>query len=441
MSQGFTSRNRPLSLLYPIRRCAQYMSQEPNGYVMEALEKHPCYSSDAHRKYARMHIPVAPKCNIQCNYCNRKFDCCNESRPGVTSEVLSPEQASEKVGYVKEKIPELSVVGIAGPGDPMANESTFESLRLIGERHPDLTLCVSTNGLALPENAQRLYDLGVRFVTVTMNACDPEIGAKVYSTIRYGGGSLTGIPAAELLISKQTEGIEKCSGLGMVVKVNIVMVPGINDSHIPDLVRYVKSHGAYLVNILPLIPVEGTPFASLKSPTPLERKRLMDECSVDARMMRHCRQCRADAIGLLGEDRSQEFVRISGCSGGCGSGCGPSQEPAAGLRKGALVAVASSDGESVDCGFGSAPSFYIYDISAEEPVLVRKADIDLSAQSSGEEHKAHIRSIVDSVKDCKHVVVLEIGPMPSKTLSNMGIEVVIESGNVSDALRSIARPL
>ncbi len=415
------------------------MSPEPNGAVSEALKRHPCYSSDAHLKYARMHIPVAPKCNIQCNYCNRKFDCCNESRPGVTSEVLTPEQAADKVGYVKEKIPELSVVGIAGPGDPLANGSTFESLRLIGERHPGLTLCVSTNGLALPENARRLYDLGVRFVTVTMNACDPEIASKIYSSVRSDGKVLTGIPAAELLISKQTEGIERCSELGMAVKVNIVMVPGINDAHIPGLVRYVKSHGACLVNILPLIPVEGTPFATLRSPTPLERKRLMDECSVDARMMRHCRQCRADAIGLLGEDRSQEFVRISGCSGGCGSGCGPSQAP--GPRKGALVAVASSDGESVDCGFGSAPSFYIYDISSGQPALVRKACIDLSSQSSGEEHRAHIRSIVDSVRDCKHVVVREIGPMPSKVLSNMGIEVVIASGSISDALKPIASPL
>ena len=53
------------------------------------LDSHPCYNEGAHRRYARMHLPVAPKCNIQCNYCNRRYDCCNESRPGVTSEVLS----------------------------------------------------------------------------------------------------------------------------------------------------------------------------------------------------------------------------------------------------------------------------------------------------------------------------------------------------------------
>ena len=231
------------------------MSQ--NQQLEEALARHPCYSKDAHREYARMHVPVAPRCNIQCNYCNRKYDCCNESRPGVTSEVLTPEQAAGKVLYVRSKIPQLSVVGIAGPGDPLANEETFRTLELVAADAPDLTLCVSTNGLALPDNAQRLYDLGVRFVTVTMNACDPEVGAKVYGSVIWDGKVLKGVEGARKLIERQTEGISKCAELGMLVKVNIVMVPGINDDHIPDLVRYVKSHGAYIVNILPLIPVDS----------------------------------------------------------------------------------------------------------------------------------------------------------------------------------------
>ena len=52
------------------------------------VQDHPCYSEDAHHYFARMHVAVAPACNIQCNYCNRKFDCANESRPGVVSELL-----------------------------------------------------------------------------------------------------------------------------------------------------------------------------------------------------------------------------------------------------------------------------------------------------------------------------------------------------------------
>ena len=65
--------------------------------ISEAVKSHPCFDPDAAKKYARMHLPVAPKCNISCNYCNRKYDCANESRPGVTAKVISPEEAIDSV--------------------------------------------------------------------------------------------------------------------------------------------------------------------------------------------------------------------------------------------------------------------------------------------------------------------------------------------------------
>ena len=83
--------------------------------IEEKTKSHPCFNCGAN-KNARIHLPVAPKCNIQCNYCLRKYDCPNESRPGVTTEVLSPQKAFEKYVAVKEKMPNLTVVGIAGPG-------------------------------------------------------------------------------------------------------------------------------------------------------------------------------------------------------------------------------------------------------------------------------------------------------------------------------------
>ncbi|MCB1485180.1 MAG: nitrogenase cofactor biosynthesis protein NifB, partial [Hyphomicrobiaceae bacterium] len=49
--------------------------------VWAKIKDHPCYSEEAHHYFARMHVAVAPACNIQCNYCNRKYDCANESRP------------------------------------------------------------------------------------------------------------------------------------------------------------------------------------------------------------------------------------------------------------------------------------------------------------------------------------------------------------------------
>ena len=87
------------------------------------FENHPCFNAKAHKSHGRVHLPVAPRCNIQCNFCNRKFDCVNESRPGVTSGVLTPHQAMaylEEVFKIKKNI---AVVGIAGPGDPFARNN------------------------------------------------------------------------------------------------------------------------------------------------------------------------------------------------------------------------------------------------------------------------------------------------------------------------------
>ncbi len=108
------------------------------------LARHPCFNEDAKHHFGRLHLPVAPKCNIKCNYCDRKYDCVNESRPGVTSAVLTPGQALRYVERVMEKEADISVVGIAGPGDPLANPAeTLETLRLIREKIPRACSCVS----------------------------------------------------------------------------------------------------------------------------------------------------------------------------------------------------------------------------------------------------------------------------------------------------------
>ena len=393
------------------------------------LAEHPCYDEDAHRRFARMHLPVAPRCNIQCNYCNRKFDCSNESRPGVTSEVLTPEQASDKVAFVYSQIPELKVIGIAGPGDPLANEATFETIGLVHERFPELTMCISTNGLALPGNAKRLYDLGVRFVTITMNAVDPAVGEKVYSHVTGPDGVLRGREAAEYLISRQKQGLDECVALGMVVKINIVMIPGVNSDHIPELVRYVKEHGAYTVNILPLIPVEGTAFENMDAPTPEMRKDLMGRCGdMGIKVMRHCKQCRADAIGKLGDDRSAEFA-------GCGSCRTAEQRPIllGNLRD--VIAVATDDGVNIDRGFGNTPEFRIY--SLKDGKEIERVKVDLGTSVAGKSHKDHIASILMSLNGPKYIAVAEVGHYPEKLITDQGIRLIVSKERISDLLNRL----
>ena len=404
--------------------------------VLDSLKTHPCYNEAAHRSFARMHLPVAPKCNIQCNYCNRKYDCSNESRPGVTSEVLSPQDAIEKIAAVKEKIPELRVIAIAGPGDPLANEETFQVMDMVKERFPEMTLCISTNGLMLPKYAQRIFDSGIRFVTVTMNGVDTDVTEKVYSHVLWEGKSLKGKEAAERLLENQLEGIRKCVELGMAVKINIVLIPGINEEHIPELVKKVKDMGVYIVNILPLIPVEGTKFENMEPPTPESRKKLMDLCEGDVKMMRHCRQCRADAIGLLGEDRSSEFIRENPC----GSGCGPRSEINVHIDtpdKVNTVAVSSESGTEVDGGFGNTKRFKVYVRKGNGFVFSRDVDVDTKCKVYGRSHQDHINAIINSIEDCDAVIVREIGPSPARELEKRGKKVILSSDSVDKALSKL----
>lgn len=114
---------------------------------------------------------------------------------------------------------------------------------------------MSTNGLLLADMAEEVAEANVSTITVTVNAIDPEIGKKIYSRAIYDGKVYEGEEAFKIISQKQLEGIEKVAKLGVVVKVNSVLVPGLNDDHISDIAKEVKKRGASLMNIIPLIPL------------------------------------------------------------------------------------------------------------------------------------------------------------------------------------------
>ena len=267
---------------------------------LRKVNEHPCYSKKASHTFGRCHLPVAPDCNIQCNYCVRDFDCVNESRPGVTSKVLTPEESLDLVRRVVKEFPYVKVIGIAGPGEPLANPETFEALRLVHGEFPHLIMCLSTNGLLLPESIEELAKNDVGNVTVTLSAIDPAIGEKIYSWVEYKGKKYYGREAAELLLSQQLKGIEMAIEKKMLVKINTVYIPGINDEHIPEIAKKVGEMGAYTFNVIPLIPLYK--FADITPPTPKEKREMQDRCAPYIKQMRHCARCRADAIGKLGQD-------------------------------------------------------------------------------------------------------------------------------------------
>lgn len=264
------------------------------------LHGHPCFGGNRH-KNGRIHLAVAPRCNIKCAYCDRKHDCANESRPGVASRILSPQEALAETRRVMadETLRQIiRVVGIAGPGDPLANDETFETFRLIRSGFPELLFCLSTNGLLLPERINELTGLNLHSLTITINALSPDVGAHIYRHVFWKGRRYDGADGAALLIEKQLEGLERAAEAGLMVKVNSVLMPGINDDQIPHIAKTVSELGAYIMNIMPLIPQAELAAVTPPSTEYLESVRSANEAVIG--QFRDCRQCRADAVGLIG---------------------------------------------------------------------------------------------------------------------------------------------
>jgi nitrogenase molybdenum-iron protein NifN len=398
---------------------------------------HPCYNKAAH-DYARMHIPVAPKCNISCNYCSRKYDCANESRPGVTSEVLSPEEALNKYKEVKKRMPNLKVLGIAGPGDALANfDETKKSIELIKEADPEVTFCLSTNGLMLPFYANELVNLGVSHITITINAIDTSIGAKIYREVNYLGTKYTGEEGVKILLNNQLAGLKFLASKGVICKVNTVMIKGVNDEHISEVIKKVKECGAYITNIMQMIPVKGSAFEDRPMVSNVELNTMRNECEKYIKQMYHCRQCRADAIGTLAQDRSIDFRNMASCSGGCSSKTVEVKLNTQGVDKELYkFAVATKTGMNIDLHFGHANEFYIYSYSGNNIKFLEKRDVDkyCSGIEECDEHEDKIEKIIRTIGDCSAVLALRAGEQPIQKLSDKGIKFIQTYDSINEGI-------
>jgi nitrogenase cofactor biosynthesis protein NifB len=387
---------------------------------------HPCFNCGAAHQNARIHLPIAPKCNIQCNYCVRKFDCPNESRPGVASEILSPEAAFQKYAVVKQQMPNLTVVGIAGPGDALANfDETKETLQRIKAHDSEVVFCLSTNGLALPEHAEELLNLGVSHLTVTMNAVDPAIGEKIYKHINLDGKHITGREAAEILLANQLKGLEIMARAGIVCKVNCVAIKGVNDRHIAAVTKKASELGAYIANIMPLIPVKGSVFEDMPMISNKEIAALREESGINILQMKHCRQCRADAIGTLDNDRSIDYRALSETAP-------PTQKK--------RFAVASKSGTLVDQHFGHAEEFYIYESDGAKTAFIERRSVEkyCTGAEACDDKDSIMEGVLKACSDCDGVLALRIGYSPTEKLKAKGIRVITTYDRIEHAVAQAA---
>ncbi|MFZ4455827.1 MAG: nitrogenase cofactor biosynthesis protein NifB [Bacteroidales bacterium] len=391
---------------------------------MKDLSKHPCFNEEARHTQARVHLPVAPKCNIQCNYCNRKYDCCNESRPGVTSSVLSPIQAVHYLKSLSEKLPNISVIGIAGPGDPFANPNeTIGTMELMQTEFPDIIYCLSSNGLELEPHIDRIAEIGVSHVTITINSLNVETLAKIYSWVRYNRRVYRGTEGASLLLERQLACISKLKEKGITVKINTVIIPGVNDQDIEELAKKMGEMGADTMNCIPMYPTADTAFEEFEEPSKEMMKGIKETIAKYIKPMAHCARCRADAAGLLGHDNKEAMDMIA-------------QFSTLVVNKDEnriRVGVATNEGLLVNLHLGEADKLHIFEQTRNGYRFIEARN----TPPTGTGDKRWENMANETLIDCQAVLVAGVGETPLTILQENGVRVIQMSGLIDSGLDAV----
>ena len=226
------------------------------------------------------------------------------------------------------------------------------------------------------------------------------------------GGGLIGLEACEALKER-----------GIAVKVNTIVIPGINETHVQDIAEVMGGLGVDLMNCIPLHPTAGTPFGGLPEPAPEQITSLRLRAGEHVRQMTHCQRCRADAVGLLDEDRSREFAS---CLSASASAPRPVEEEKP------FVAVATREGMLVNQHLGEAKRLQVWKMETSTPVLIEERQ----APTPGCGPKRW-EQLARDFGDCRAIVASAAGETPQKVLADNGIEVAVCSGSIRDVVCAV----
>ncbi len=179
-----------------------------------------------------------------------------------------------------------------------------------------------------------------------------------------------------------------------------------------------------------LIPVKGSAFENLELVSNKEIMAIRKKCEPELRQMYNCRQCRADAVGTLDNDRSIEYT----CAGA-------KKEKPQRQKEHKKYAVASKSGMLVDQHFGKATEFFIYESNGETVRFVEKRLVSnycSNASECGGDAKSSIETILSALSDCQAVLALRTGDAPSRKLESSGIRVISTYDRIEDAILKAA---
>ncbi|MHA1936382.1 MAG: radical SAM protein [Candidatus Thorarchaeota archaeon] len=241
------------------------------------------------------------KCNVKCIYCNHSIgSSCHTTVPGSARRLMTVSEGVDRVREEIAKRPNLKIVAISGPGEPLVNPETFHTLDGIREFNSSIDFCMSTNGVLLKESLPMLLELGVKTLTVSMSTVSPRTASRIYEWAIIEGTRSSGYIMGEKIIRNQMEGISEAANKGIWVKVNTILIPGFNDSEISDLATILSQLGVSIHNIVPLVP--NANLVNQRAPTQIEINLARKIAARYIKQFLSCRQCRSDVVGIPGDD-------------------------------------------------------------------------------------------------------------------------------------------
>src|SRR5262245_40346083 len=175
------------------------------------------------RALRNLRLSVTDRCNLRCQYCMPEEDYTWLPREDLLT--------FEEIATLVDLFTELGVekVRLTG-GEPLLRRDLPTLVRMLSCNPRIQDLALTTNGILLAEQAPALYDAGLHRVTVSLDTLQPE-RFRVLTRRDTHSRVLAGI-----------EAVQRVGFTGL--KLDTVVIRGVNDDELVDLIEYGKQVGA-----------------------------------------------------------------------------------------------------------------------------------------------------------------------------------------------------
>ena len=186
------------------------------------------------REISYLRLSVTELCNLRCRYCMPEEGVCKKRHEDMLTreEMLDAVKAAAELGIRK--------VRITG-GEPLVKRDILSICRGVARTEGIEEVCITTNGLLLPELAKPLREAGVSRVNISLDTLDE----KKYAYITRRGS-----------LAEAVAGIKAALDAGFdMVKINAVLIGGFNDDEIPALAELTRRYPIDLrfIELMPML--------------------------------------------------------------------------------------------------------------------------------------------------------------------------------------------